>query len=309
MLGAQGVTNATKFAILNANYIKSRLERHYDVLYTNARGRVAHEMIFDLRAFKAAGVDEIDVAKRLMDYGFHAPTVSFPVPGTLMIEPTESEPLEELDRFCDAMIAIRAEIEAVATGKTRSEGQPAEERAAHRGDGDRRRVEPSLLAARGRVPAAVGAGEEGVARGRPDRQSLRRPQSDVRVPAQSRNTRNRNRDDRNTEAQALAWMRASAMPELKLGPTYEASTLTLNASRNRAVTGPGRPVPIAFPSTRTIGTISRVLLVRNASSASNSSASCSVRSSDGIRSSPHISSTSCRVMPASRPARSGGVST
>jgi glycine dehydrogenase len=118
LLGAQGVTNATRFAILNANYIKSRLERHYDVLYTNARGRVAHEMIFDLRAFKSAGVDEIDVAKRLMDYGFHAPTVSFPVPGTLMIEPTESEPLEELDRFCDAMIAIRAEIEAVATGKT-----------------------------------------------------------------------------------------------------------------------------------------------------------------------------------------------
>jgi glycine cleavage system P protein (glycine dehydrogenase) len=118
LLGAQGVTNATRFAILNANYIKSRLERHYDVLYTNARGRVAHEMIFDLRAFKSAGVDETDVAKRLMDYGFHAPTVSFPVPGTLMIEPTESEPLEELDRFCDAMIAIRAEIEAVATGKT-----------------------------------------------------------------------------------------------------------------------------------------------------------------------------------------------
>jgi glycine dehydrogenase len=117
MLGAQGVTNATRFAILNANYIKSRLERHYDVLYTNARGRVAHEMIFDLRAFKSAGVDEIDVAKRLMDYGFHAPTVSFPVPGTLMIEPTESEPVEELDRFCEAMIAIRAEIDAVATGK------------------------------------------------------------------------------------------------------------------------------------------------------------------------------------------------
>jgi glycine dehydrogenase len=118
MLGAQGLTNSTKFAILNANYIKSRLERHYDVLYTNARGRVAHEMIFDLRSFKPAGVDEIDVAKRLMDYGFHAPTVSFPVPGTLMIEPTESEPVEELDRFCDAMIAIRAEIEAVATART-----------------------------------------------------------------------------------------------------------------------------------------------------------------------------------------------
>ena len=117
MLGAEGLTNATRVAILNANYIKSRLEGHYDVLYTNARGRVAHEMIFDLRAFKAAGVEEIDVAKRLMDYGFHAPTVSFPVPGTLMIEPTESEPKAELDRFCDAMIAIRGEIADVVSGK------------------------------------------------------------------------------------------------------------------------------------------------------------------------------------------------
>jgi glycine dehydrogenase len=117
MLGAQGVTDATRFAILNANYIKSRLEKHYDVLYTRANGRVAHEMIFDLRAFKAKGVEEGDVAKRLMDYGFHAPTVSFPVPGTLMIEPTESEPKAELDRFCDALIAIRQEIEDVITGK------------------------------------------------------------------------------------------------------------------------------------------------------------------------------------------------
>jgi glycine cleavage system P protein (glycine dehydrogenase) len=117
MLGGEGLTAATRYAILNANYLKSRLERHYDVLYTNAGGRVAHEMIFDLRGYKAAGVDEIDVAKRLMDYGFHAPTVSFPVPGTLMIEPTESEPLAELDRFCEAMISIRAEIEAIVTGQ------------------------------------------------------------------------------------------------------------------------------------------------------------------------------------------------
>ncbi len=117
MLGATGVTDATRFAILNANYIKSRLEKHYDVLYTRENGRVAHEMIFDLRAFKAKGVEEGDVAKRLMDYGFHAPTVSFPVPGTLMIEPTESEPKAELDRFCDALIAIRQEIEEVITGQ------------------------------------------------------------------------------------------------------------------------------------------------------------------------------------------------
>jgi glycine dehydrogenase len=118
LLGGAGMTEATKYAILNANYIASRLKAYYPVLYTNARGRCAHEMIFDLRGFKAAGVEEGDVAKRLMDYGFHAPTVSFPVPGTLMVEPTESEPLDELDRFCDAMIAIRQEIQDVVDGKS-----------------------------------------------------------------------------------------------------------------------------------------------------------------------------------------------
>jgi glycine dehydrogenase len=117
MLGAEGVAAATKYAILNANYIKARLEGHYPVLYSRANGRVAHEMIFDLRAFKSGGVDEMDVAKRLMDYGFHAPTVSFPVAGTLMVEPTESEDQAELDRFCDAMIQIRKEIDAVVSGR------------------------------------------------------------------------------------------------------------------------------------------------------------------------------------------------
>jgi glycine dehydrogenase len=119
MLGAEGMTDATRYAILNANYIKSRLEPHFPVLYTRPNGRVAHEMIFDLRALKRASggaIDETDVAKRLMDYGFHAPTVSFPVAGTLMVEPTESEPREELDRFCDALIAIRGEIQAVIDG-------------------------------------------------------------------------------------------------------------------------------------------------------------------------------------------------
>jgi len=118
MLGGDGVTEATKYAILNANYIKSRLEGQFDVLYTRPNGRVAHEMIFDLRAFKAAGIEEGDVAKRLMDYGFHAPTVSFPVPGTLMIEPTESEDKAELDRFCDALLAIRQEIDDVVSGRS-----------------------------------------------------------------------------------------------------------------------------------------------------------------------------------------------
>jgi glycine dehydrogenase len=116
MLGAHGMTEATRHAILNANYIKARLERHYPVLYARENGRVAHEMIFDLRAFKQKGVDETDVAKRLMDYGFHAPTVSFPVAGTLMVEPTESESKAELDRFCDALVAIRQEIEEVVSG-------------------------------------------------------------------------------------------------------------------------------------------------------------------------------------------------
>ena len=112
MLGSEGLTTATKYAILNANYMKARLEDHYPVLYSGEMGRAAHEMILDCRAFKQQGVEVTDIAKRLMDYGFHAPTVSFPVAGTLMIEPTESEDVAELDRFCDAMISIRKEIAA-----------------------------------------------------------------------------------------------------------------------------------------------------------------------------------------------------
>jgi len=112
MLGTEGLTNATKYAILNANYIKEKLSGHYETLYSGEKGRAAHEMILECRPFKQKGIEVTDIAKRLMDYGFHAPTVSFPVAGTLMIEPTESENLEELDRFCEAMIAIRKEIEA-----------------------------------------------------------------------------------------------------------------------------------------------------------------------------------------------------
>ena len=112
MLGAEGLKSATEFAILNANYMKVRLEEHYPILYSGEMGRAAHEMILDCRSFEENGIKVTDIAKRLMDYGFHAPTVSFPVAGTLMIEPTESEDLGELDRFCDAMIAIRTEIEA-----------------------------------------------------------------------------------------------------------------------------------------------------------------------------------------------------
>ena len=110
MLGASGLRNATKIAILNANYIKERLHGSYDILYTGELGRSAHEMIIDCRPFKDYGVEVVDIAKRLMDYGFHAPTVSFPVAGTMMIEPTESENKEEIDKFCDAMISIKEEI-------------------------------------------------------------------------------------------------------------------------------------------------------------------------------------------------------
>eukprot|EP01118_Nematostelium_gracile_P014142 TRINITY_DN5463_c0_g1_i1.p1 TRINITY_DN5463_c0_g1~~TRINITY_DN5463_c0_g1_i1.p1 ORF type:complete len:949 (-),score=207.42 TRINITY_DN5463_c0_g1_i1:33-2522(-) len=116
MMGGEGLTDATKYAILNANYMKARLEQHYPVLYSGSQGRCAHEMILDCRAFKAFGIEVVDIAKRLMDYGFHAPTVSFPVAGTLMVEPTESEPKHELDRFCEAMISIRKEISEVESG-------------------------------------------------------------------------------------------------------------------------------------------------------------------------------------------------
>ena len=111
MLGSQGLKSSTKHAILNANYIKSRLGDHFKTLYSGERGRAAHEMIIDCRPFKTKGIEVVDIAKRLIDYGFHAPTVSFPVAGTMMIEPTESESKAELDRFCDALIAIREEIE------------------------------------------------------------------------------------------------------------------------------------------------------------------------------------------------------
>jgi glycine dehydrogenase len=123
MMGADGLRQATEYAILNANYIAERLHEHYPVVYRGKRGRVAHECIVDLRPLKkAAGIEAEDVAKRLMDYGFHAPTMSFPIPGTLMIEPTESESRAELDRFCDAMIAIRQEIREIE-----SEVQPRED--------------------------------------------------------------------------------------------------------------------------------------------------------------------------------------
>jgi glycine dehydrogenase len=123
LLGRQGLPKATAIAILNANYIANRLKDHFPILYTGPNGMVAHECIIDTRVVKAwASVD--DIAKRLIDYGFHAPTMSFPVPGTLMIEPTESESKEEIDRFCVAMIAIRAEIRDIEEGRMDAEDNP-----------------------------------------------------------------------------------------------------------------------------------------------------------------------------------------
>jgi glycine dehydrogenase len=125
LLGATGVKQATEYAILNANYMKARLEKDYDILYNGKNGTCAHEFIVDLRPFKnTSGIEAEDVAKRLMDYGFHAPTMSFPVPGTIMIEPTESEDKAELDRFCDALLSIRKEIAAIESGKADKANNP-----------------------------------------------------------------------------------------------------------------------------------------------------------------------------------------
>ena len=124
MLGNKGLRMSTEIAILNANYIQKRLEGAYGVLYTGINGRAAHELIIDCRPFKEQGIEVVDIAKRLMDYGFHSPTVSFPVPGTMMIEPTESENMSEMDRFCNAMISIRMEIDAGEKERTLLKNAP-----------------------------------------------------------------------------------------------------------------------------------------------------------------------------------------
>ena len=176
MMGAEGLTAATKAAILNANYVAKRLEGFFPVLYRGASGLVAHECIVDLRGWKKHGVEAEDAAKRLMDYGYHAPTLSFPVPGTFMVEPTESETKAELDRFCDAMIAIHGEMQAVANGESDRANNPLKN-APHTAqvvcadEWDR-----ALFPGAGRVSRALDAGVQVLAGGRPRRQRLRRPQ-------------------------------------------------------------------------------------------------------------------------------------
>ena len=183
MMGGEGLTTATTVAIVAANYIAERLDEHFPVLYRGERGRVGHECILDLREItKVTGVTVDDVAKRLMDYGFHAPTMSFPVAGTLMVEPTESEGLRELDRFCDAMIAIRREIDEVVAGTWPLDRQSAAQCTAHR-RGSPRRVGTAVRAGAGRVPGRVAACAEVLPGGVAHRRCPRRSQPRVLVRA------------------------------------------------------------------------------------------------------------------------------
>ena len=184
MMGGAGLTEATEIAILNANYIATRLEPHYPLLYKGRFGRVAHECIIDLRPLKnSAGISVDDIAKRLIDYGFHAPTMSFPVAGTLMIEPTESESKAELDRFCDAMIAIRDEIRAIEQGRLPRDDNPLKNAPAHRARSRGRALAASLFAEAGLFPGWRVAGAKILVAGEPDRQCLWRPPLDLHLPA------------------------------------------------------------------------------------------------------------------------------
>ena len=181
-MGAEGLTRATASAVLSANYVAARLSEHFPVLYRGHGGVVAHECILDVRGLtRDTGVTVDDVAKRLIDYGFHAPTMSFPVAGTLMVEPTESEDLGEIDRFCDAMIAIKGEIDRVAAGEWSPEdsplrGAPHTSRALV-GEWDR-----GYSREAGRVPDRAGPGEVLAARGA-HRPGLRGPQPGLRLSA------------------------------------------------------------------------------------------------------------------------------
>ncbi|GAA3485092.1 hypothetical protein GCM10018966_096240 [Streptomyces yanii] len=187
MMGAEGLTEATRTAVLSANYVARRLAPHFPVLYAGEAGLVAHECILDVRSLTlATGVTVDDIAKPLIDYGFHAPTMSFPVAGTLMVEPTENESLQELDRFCEAMIAIRAEIELVESGVWSVEGSPLQ-RAPHTGR-DRRRVVPNLLTRTGCLPGRHHS-RQVLAAGRPDRPGERRWSAPARLPSRSRRDR------------------------------------------------------------------------------------------------------------------------
>ncbi len=195
MMGGEGLTRATEMAILNANYIATKLDPHFPVLYRNAKGRVAHECIVDPRPLKvSAGVTVDDIAKRLIDYGFHAPTMSFPVPGTLMIEPTESESKAELDRFCDAMIAIRREIAEIESGRWKVEASPLRNAPHTVHDIADDAWSARLFARRRLLPGRNLAVGQILVAGWARRQCLWRPQPGVLVSADRRTTRRRRSD-------------------------------------------------------------------------------------------------------------------
>ncbi len=183
MMGADGLRRATLTAVAAANYVARRLDEHYPVLYVGDSGFVAHECILDLRPItKNTGVTVDDVAKRLADYGFHAPTMSFPVAGTLMVEPTESEDLAEIDRFCDAMIAIKGEIDRVGAGEWPAEDNPLRG-APHTAAALAGEWTHPYTRARGGVSGRGGPRVEVLPAGRPHRRRLRRPQPDLLLPS------------------------------------------------------------------------------------------------------------------------------
>ena len=243
MMGAAGLTQATKVAVLSANYVARRLSPHFPVLYAGENGLVAHECILDLRPLTAAtGVTVDDVAKRLVDFGFHAPTMSFPVAGTLMVEPTESEDLAEVDRFVAAMIAIRAEIDEVAEGTLVGRGQPPAPGTAHRG-------RPS--SATGTGPTRVSgrpspAASRPTSTGRPSAASSRRTatatwSAPARLPTPSR------AEETMSRPTPLTAIHAGARRELhRLRRLVDAGPLRLRARRAHRRPhhrGPVRPLP------------------------------------------------------------------
>lgn len=166
MMGREGMVQATQMAILNANYVAKKLGDHYPILYKGSEGFVAHECLLDLRPLKeASGVTEEDIAKRLMDFGFHAPTMSFPVPGTLMIEPTESESKEELDRFCEAMLIIRKEMAQIESGEVDYESCALAQGASHTRRHTRSQLAAPLLPRAGSAPGPLAENPQGMACG------------------------------------------------------------------------------------------------------------------------------------------------
>ena len=182
-MGGEGLRRATQVAVLNANYIARRLQEHFPILYTGPNGLVAHECILDLRGLtRETGVTVDDVAKRLIDYGFHAPTMSFPVAGTLMVEPTESEDLGEIDRFCDAMVRIRGEIDRVAAGEWPADESPLRN-APHTAQMLRRRVAVRVHARGGRVPGRLAPLGQVLAARAAHRRDVRRSQPRLHLPA------------------------------------------------------------------------------------------------------------------------------